>query len=64
MKKVTKEHFSSTVLKLDVVLTHSEKFPYTTEFKTRSGKLMGKEIDRYGVGDEDRIVEEFYTDLV
>jgi hypothetical protein len=63
MKQVDKEYFNKTVLKLDVVLSVKGSFPFTTEFKLRSGALVGVEVERYGIGDEDRIVEEYYTDL-
>lgn len=61
MKEVTVDQFYAAIRDLDVISSVVGDFPYTTEFKTRSGGVMkGKVIDRYGEGDEDHVVSAFY----
>lgn len=41
MKQVSKDGFYDVVGPLDVVLTLTEKYPYTTTFKLRGGEVVG-----------------------
>jgi len=61
MREVTKEQFYAAIGHLDVVSTVIGDFPFTTEFKMRHGGLLkGKIIDRYGEGEEDHTVSQYY----
>lgn len=42
MKAVTKQEFYKEIGCRDIVLNTIGNYPYTTEFKTRSGFLVGK----------------------
>lgn len=63
MRKVSREYFTNTVLKLDVTLNVTGSKLFTTEFRLRNGNVVGKTVDRYGSDDEDYIMEDFFTNL-
>lgn len=46
MKKVSKEEFYKEICCRDIVLKAvGDKYPFTTEFKTRNGILVGKSFE-------------------
>ncbi len=47
MRKVTKDEFFKAIGPLDVVVSVHGDYPYTTEFRLRAGRLVGK-IDPTG----------------
>lgn len=47
MQQVSKEVFFNLIKNRDIVLKVFGKYPYTTEYKTRSGTLVGKSVDSY-----------------
>lgn len=59
MKEVTKEYFYSKIGKLDVTVYPIGNFPYTTEFKLRNGRIVGKTVETL----PRPITEKYYTDL-
>jgi len=61
MKPVTKEKFYEAIGDKDVVLSTTTGFPFTTEFKLRGGKLVGKSIDRVSMEpNEDYVVTDYF----
>jgi len=46
-REVSKEQFYKIIGVGDVVSTVKGKYPYTTEFKLRYGRLVGKTVDSY-----------------
>lgn len=46
-KEVTKDEFYKIVGPLDATLSTLGNYPYTTEFKLRYGRLIGKSVDSY-----------------
>jgi hypothetical protein len=50
-KQVSKEQFFSTVGKLDVHPTIiNSKYPYTSDWKLRDGKVVGRSVGQENVG--------------
>ena len=63
MKQVSKEYFYNVVVgDKDVVtcIVDQYHYPYTTNFKTRYGKLVGVCKDRYGNAGENYTVSEYF----
>jgi hypothetical protein len=61
-KEVKKDEFYNTIGPLDVVLSITTDFPYTTEFKLRSGTVKGKCVNSWtdGVYQKRPIIEKYY----
>ena len=47
MKKVTEKEFYDFINPRDIICDCTNKYPYTTFFKTRRGMLVGKIVDSY-----------------
>ena len=46
-REVSKDEFYNIVGPLDATLSTLGNYPYTTEFKLRHGRLIGKSVDSY-----------------
>ena len=46
-REVSKDEFYNIIGPLDVTLSALGNYPYTTEFKLRHGRLIGKAVDSY-----------------
>jgi hypothetical protein len=47
MKQVSQNEFYAAIGKLDCHPMPSGRYPYTSEFKTKDGRLVGKSVSYY-----------------
>ena len=59
-RQVSKDEFYKIVGPLDAVVSAVPPFPYTSEFKIRYGKLIGKAVDSYGFEYGSYVVTRYY----
>ena len=59
-REVSKDEFYKIVGPLDAVVSAVPPFPYTSEFKIRNGKLIGKSVDSYGFEFGKHVVTRYY----
>lgn len=59
-REVSKDEFFKIVGPLDAVISVVPPFPYTSEFKIRYGKLIGKAVDSYGFEFGKYLVARYY----
>lgn len=46
-REVSRDEFYKIIMPLDVTLSILGNYPYTTDFKLRYGRLVGKAVDSY-----------------
>jgi len=63
MKEVSKDMFYNTLAQLDVVLSITTGFPYTTDFSLRNHTLKGKVIESWTNNIKNRrpIITKYYV---
>jgi len=59
-REVSKDEFYNIVGPLDVTLSTLGNYPYTTEFKLRHGRLVGKTVDSYAGEHSWPVVTRYY----
>ena len=59
-REVSRDEFYKIVGPLDAVVAAVGNFPYTSEFKIRYGKLIGKAVDSYGYEFGKYVVTRYY----
>jgi hypothetical protein len=59
-REVSQDEFYQIVGPLDAVVSAVGQFPYTSEFKIRYGKLIGKAVDSYGFEYGKYVVTRYY----
>lgn len=63
MQQVSKEVFWNLIKNRDIVLKTVGEYPYTTEYKSRSGTLVGKSVDSFVNGKNGMTKNEKFINL-